>query len=273
MKFYNYLLSLSVCLFILSSCTNSRIKDRPDWGSFFEEQGVEGCFELYDNNKEIAYYYDKERCTKQLPPYSIYEVFQSLVALESDQIPNEQYVIKWDGKSYENKAWNQDLNLVNAFKNDAKPYFDQLNIIIGNNTLQSYLDTVHFGNKNKNNIKISSDELVGFMKMLYHDEIPSFNDRSQRIVKGLMLQDEGKNYQLYYKSNAAETDAPIKWMVGFVEIIVSSKNPETKLIDNIPHPYFFALNFDWKENTADALTIQKNILAKILKDLNIIMEK
>jgi len=65
--------------------------------------------------------------------------------------------------------------------------------------MQHYLDTVKYGNMKmagridnfwlNDSLQISPDEEMGFLKKLYFTELP-VSERSQRIVKTMMLQEE-----------------------------------------------------------------------------------
>jgi len=284
MKVFSWFLSLAVLLF-LNSCSDVRIKEHAEWKKYFNEYGVEnGCIEIYDNNKEIASFYNKEGCAKQIKPLSTFKIFNSLVALEMDVASDEQLVIKWDGVKRPFEKWNQNLTMAEAFKYSAVPYFQEIARRIGRNKMQYYLDTVQYGNKTigkdidtfwlDGSLKISADEQVGFVKRLYHGELPAFSERTQRIVRGMMLQEEGKNYRLYYKTgwdyNSLDN---LTWMVGYVEQFVTLQNPKTKQINDIPHPYFFALNFTTQDTTKDISKIRLQLLKKVMKDMNVDMEK
>jgi beta-lactamase class D len=277
---------------VASSCRNIRIKEYDEWGKYFEEAGVQGCFEVYDNNKETAVYYNKERCAERFTPASTFKIFSALVALESSIAPDEQLLIKWDGKTRYYKdgkpvygadtaqatlreEWAKDLTMAQAFKVSAVPYFQELARRIGAAEMQSYLDTVKYGNMSigeqidefwlNGSLKISPDEQVGFVKRLYFGELPGFSERTQRIVRGMMLQKETDTYKLYYKTGwGKSSDKNILWVVGFVEKINELKNVETKNIDRIPHPYFFALNFETDNSRQDVAELRLSLLNKLL---------
>src|SRR5690606_8608856 len=228
----------------------------------------------YDNNKEMAHYYNKERCAQRLSPASTFKIFNSLVALETALAPDEQYLIKWDGVERWNADWNQDLTMAQAFKYSAVPYYQELARRIGKPTMQHFLDTVQYGNKQmggaldafwlNDTLKISADEQVGLMKRLYHAELP-FSQRSQRIVRGMMQQKQEKDYHLYYKTGWSQKgDTNTLWVVGFVEKYNRLKHVETKQEQAIPHPYFFALNFTATDIARNLANVRQELLQKLL---------
>ena len=293
MKKYLPFIVLAASL-MFSSCWNTRINEHDDWKKYFDEYGVDGCFEIYDNNKETAHFYNKDLCAKRFTPASTFKIFNSLVALETGIAPDEQLVIKWDGKSRYFKDgnavfdadtvgaslmpdWSKDLTMAEAFKVSAVPYYQEIARRVGATEMQAYLDSVKYGNMNikgavdqfwlNDTLKISADEQVGFVKRLYFGELPAFSERTQRIVRGMMLQKESKNYNLYYKTGWGKTGGKnILWVVGYAERFNELKNVETGNIDRIPHPYFFALNFIAKENSKDLRSVRIELLQKLLAE-------
>ena len=277
----NFILAVGTLLstLALSSCSDIRIKDHPEWKQQFDAYGVNGCFEYYDNNKETAHYYNKEACAKQVSPASTFKIFNSLVALETSTAPDEQLVIKWDGVTRSNPDWNKDMTMAEAFKVSCLPYYQELARRIGAKAMQHYLDTVQYGNKQigkqidsfwvNNTLLISPDEQVGFIKRLYHGELP-FSERTQRIVKGMMLQEEHNDYKLYYKTGwGINGNNNLLWIVGYVEIMTELKNVETGKIEGVPHPYFFAMNFNTTDTTKDWKKIRIDLLHKLLDQAGI----
>lgn len=259
---------------LFTSCSDVRIKEHDEWKKYFDEYGVDGCFEVYDNNKETAHYYNKERCAERLSPASTFKIFNSLVGLETAVAPDEQFVIKWDSVKRWNDDWNKDLTMAQAFKVSAVSYYQELARRIGRERMQHYMDTVKYGNMKigdsldrfwlNNTLLISADEQVGFIKRLYHGELP-FSERTQRIVKSMMLQKQTDDYRLCYKTGWNNSKAEnILWVVGYVEKIERLKNIETGKIDAIPHPYFFALNFSTTDTTKDWKTLRLALLQKLL---------
>ena len=55
-------------------------------------------------------------------------------------------MIKWDGIKRWNEDWNKDLNMREAFKVSAVPYFQEVARRIGKDTMQQWIDTLGYGN-------------------------------------------------------------------------------------------------------------------------------
>lgn len=274
-----------LAIFFFVSCRDSRIHEKKEWGKYFDTEGVpDGCFMLRDNNHEAVYYYNKERCLQRFLPASTFKIFNSLVALETGIAPDEQLIIKWDSVVRKVPEWNKDMNMREAFKVSNVPYYQEIARRIGADEMQHYLDTVNYGNRNmggsidqfwlNDSLQISGDEQVGFLKRLYFNELP-FSERTQRIVKSLMLQEETPQYRLYYKTGwGVRTQSNVMWIVGFVEKLEHVKEDKNSMnkSDIRMYPYFFAENFNapLNDTTKDWASIRLNILKSVLKDFGAI---
>nr|ACS83731.1 Crb2 [uncultured bacterium AOCarb2] len=269
---------LSVILF--ASCAETRIKEHADWGKFFESRGIKkACFMLRDNNHESIHYYNKARCTERFMPASTFKVFNSLVALETAIAPDDQLVITWDSVARREDC-DKDLTMREAFKASCLGYYQEIARRIGPTKMQHYLDTVKYGNMKmggridnfwiNQSLQISADEQTGFLKRMYFAELP-FAERSQRIVKTMMLQEQTPRYNLYYKTGTGPIgDKYIYWVVGFAERIEHVKEPKGSMnkSDVRNYPYFFALNFEMPQadTSQDWFKARIEILHDVLKE-------
>ncbi|OSZ79393.1 hypothetical protein CAP35_14375 [Chitinophagaceae bacterium IBVUCB1] len=274
-----------VATLFISSCRESRLHDKPEWGKYFEAQGIKNsCFILRDNNHEAVYYYNKERCLQRYLPASTFKIFNSLVALETGVAPDESLIIKWDSIPRRMTEWNKDMNMREAFKISCVNYYQEIARRIGPDLMQHYLDTCEYGNRNmkggidmfwlNDSLQISADEQVGFLKRMYFAELP-FAERTQRIVKSMMLQEETPDYKLYYKTGwGIRTSSNVMWVVGFIEKIERVKEHEKSMnkSDIRMYPYFFAMNFDApvSDTTKDWPSVRVEVLKSVLKDFGAI---
>lgn len=235
---------------------------------------------LRDNNHEAVYYYNKDRCLQQFCPASTFKIFNSLVALETAVAPDEQLVIPWDSVVRWNPDWNRPMNMREAFKLSNVGYYQEIARRIGPENMKHYLDTCNYGNKRmggpidmfwlNDTLQISADEQVGFIKRLYFNELP-FSERSQRIVRSMLLQEETPAYKLSYKTGWAKLPGKQElWIVGFIEKIEHMKEHENSMNkSNVRlYPYFFAENFEVpaEDTTKDWSKLRVDILKDVLKD-------
>jgi beta-lactamase class D len=209
-------------------------------------QGFTGAFVLYDLNNDHYSRYNPERGSQRFLPASTFKILNSLIGLETGVIPDENYVIKWDGTQYENPAWNQDHTLKTAFQNSVVWYYQELARRVGKEKMQYYIDAVGYGNKDitgkidsfwlNGALRISADEQVKLLKRLYRDDLP-FSQRTMKIVKEIMLLENADTYRLRGKTGSGKVGVTyIGWFIGYVE----EK-------DNV---YFFATNIE--SSTLDA---------------------
>lgn len=275
------LLLSCLSVLLLASCAKTRIKDHQEWGKYYEAQGIkDACFILRDNNHESIHYFNKERSIKRFLPASTFKIFNSLVALETAVAPDDQLIIKWDSVVRSRPEWNKDMNMREAFKVSNLGYYQEIARRIGPARMQHYLDTVKYGNMKiegkidnfwlNNSLQISPDEQTGFLKRLYFAELP-FAERTQRIVKTMMLQEATPTYNLYYKTGTGEVNGKyIYWIVGFTERIEHMKEPKGSMnaVDVRNYPYFFAQNFEMPitDTSKDWFKVRIATMKDVLKD-------
>lgn len=197
-------------------------------------------------------------------PASTFKIVNSLIGLQTGKIVNDSMVIPWDGIKRWNDDWNKDLNMYNAFRVSAVPYYQEVARRIGKDTMQFWLDTLHYGTTKinskidsfwlDNSLKIKPDEELGLVKDLYYNKLPFF-ESYQETVKRAMLFENNANYRLSYKTGWGFTEQghSLGWIVGWIE----ENN----------HPFFFVLNIESPDRDFDMLKVRMKMLKDILKQL------
>jgi len=246
-------------------CSPNNVTVDESLGKYFKDNHVEGCFALFNNGngKFTIYNLDRYKDSSYLPA-STFKIVNSLIGLQTGIISNTQMVIKWDGVVRKVKEWNKDLTMYEAFKVSAVPYYQEIARRIGKDTMQFWLDALHYGTTKiktridtfwlDNSLKISPDEELGLVKRLYFRQLPFFSNY-QDTVKKLMLFEDTPAYRLSYKTGwgQKENGNQLGWMVGWIE----ENN----------HPYFFVLNIESKDQDIDMKTVRMKILKDILSHL------
>ncbi len=282
---YKFLILAMTVLTLFSACQRDNILTQDQWGPIFKKYGIDSaCFELADNNHDMIYIYNLQRASKRFSPASTFKIINSLKSLETNVALDENLIIPWDGVA-RRPEWDKDMNLREAFKVSCVPYYQALARKIGKVDMQKWIDTVKYGNKRtgpnvddfwlNDTLQITPDEQVGFIKKLYFDKLP-FAQRSQRIVRSLMLQEDSTHYKLYYKTG---TQMPLRnnkkvilaWIVGFVEKRETQIGVVTKKEETNYKPYFFAMNFETSDTTMNTMDIRKKLLKEILAERRIII--
>lgn len=252
-------------LIISFYCFPQKVEERNDFKKFFDKYGHDGCFLLYDlvNNSYLKY--NPERCDQQFLPASTFKIFNSLVGLETGAVKDEFEVFKWDSVKRFYDKWNQDLDMVNAFKYSGVWYYQKLARLIGAEKMQYYISKNHYGNEDisggidmfwlNGGIRISANEQIEMLKKLYNNKL-EFSQRTMDIVKKIMIYDKTDEYIIRAKTGwAIRVEDQIGWFVGYVE-----KGSDV---------YFFATNVQSKK-PEEGFKSRQEITFKILKELKII---
>ena len=180
-------------------------------------------------------------------------------------IPDENYVIKWDGTRYDLSAWNQDHTLKTAIRDSVVWYYQELARRVGKEKMQQYVDAVGYGNKDisgkidsfwlDGGLRISANEQVEFLKRLYANQLP-FSQRSMKIVKEIIVLEKAKDYQLSGKTGSVQRAGTKEgWFVGYVE--------------EKGDVYFFATNIENQKLDASGVKAQE-ISQNILQSLGLL---
>ena len=236
------------------------------WGVLFNDVSRDGTFVLKKVNSDTVKVYNLERSLNQYLPASTYKILNSLIALETKVIKDENEIIKWDGVKRFYEMWNKDQTLGSAIKYSCVWAYQELARRIGKEKMQYYLDTVKYGNSQigedidnfwlQGDLRISAQEQIEFINKFLNHDLP-FSVQNMEIVQSIMLIDSSDNYQLYAKTGLTarvEDYEQIGWYVGFVE--------------NSKGYWIFTMNLDIKENTE--FKNRQDITNKILKQEGII---
>ncbi|WP_262915049.1 penicillin-binding transpeptidase domain-containing protein [Niabella ginsengisoli] len=171
-----------------TSCMQNDVKEDDVPKKYFDENKLNGCFALYNNGTGVFTVYNLKRYRDSaFLPASTFKIVNSLIGLQTGKISSDSMVIAWDGVKRPIEAWNKDLNMYQAFRASAVPYYQEVARRIGKDTMQFWLDSLQYGaGKDKKNYKISTidtfwldnslkitpDQNLGVVKQLYFDELP-----------------------------------------------------------------------------------------------------
>ncbi|MGZ3937531.1 MAG: class D beta-lactamase [Flavisolibacter sp.] len=265
------ILFIGSVIFSLFSCSPNNVNVDDSLGKYFKDNHVNGTFAIFNNGTGQFTIYNLDRYKdSSFLPASTFKIVNSLVALQKGVIPNTQMVIKWDGVVRPIADWNKDLTMAEAFRLSAVPYFQEVARRVGKDTMQFWLDSLHYGTAKiksridtfwlDNSLKISPDEELGLVKRLYFEQLP-FYAAYQDTVKRLMLFEDKPAYKLSYKTGwgQRENGNQLGWIVGWIE--------ENR------HPYFFVLNVESPDRNIDMPTVRMKILKDILNQLGFMQGK
>lgn len=263
-KQYNHLMKK----IIIAACTvlmvfTSYCQERKDFKQYFDSTGFKGSFLMYDLNADKYIYYDSARCNKEFIPASTFKIPNSIIGLETGVIPDENFVIPWDGIKRHFPEWNQDLDMKTAIKFSAVPYYQELARRVGEERMKEMVTKLNYGNMDisggidqfwlSGNLRISQFQQIDFLVRLYKDELP-VSKRSMKITKDIILNEDTLGYKLRAKTGWGDMGKfSVGWWVGWVE--------------KEGNAYFFATNiqsYDPPQNFAESrITITRNILRSL----------
>lgn len=227
-------------------------------------QTYTGSFVLYDSERHHWIINDMEQAVMRTSPDSTYKIYDSLFALEAGMISPENSQIPWDGTEYPFEAWNTDQTLSSAMASSVNWYFQSLDKQLGPCTLQSYIQTVKYGNENiagdlssywlESTLKISPIEQVELLVSLYQNDFAFAPENIQAVKDAIRLSasDQGT---LYGKTGTGRINGQDVngWFIGFVE--------------TTDHACFFATNI--KADTDATGSSAAEITTSILSELQI----
>ncbi|MBA2422161.1 MAG: class D beta-lactamase [Chitinophagales bacterium] len=256
------------------SC-NSTGDHHPELKKYFDAYKVKGCFEVFDSRNSQFIDYNPDRCSQRFIPASTFNIFISLVGLQTGALPDENHVIQWDSIVRIVPAWNHNQSLQKAFRNSTLWYFQEVARRITAPKMQQYLNLLHYGNKTMDGpvdslwlsggLRISCDEQIEFIRDFYRNTY-HFSPESVNRVKKMLILEEVPDYKLSGKTGWTEmkgnetvdSKLNVGWFVGYVE-----KGGDV---------YFFATNYEAPEFTQKNFElIGKEITIKCLKELGIIL--
>lgn len=212
---------------LASMGTAAHKTERPEFAQYFQQFGVTGACVVYNSADDAFVYYNAEQCKQQRLPASTFKIPNSLIALETGVVDDENTVIAWDSVARSIPAWNADTDLRNAFANSTVWYYQELARRIGNERMREYVEKFHYGNKDisggidrfwlAGGLRISPEEQVQFLRQLYSGALP-VSKRTLGIVKRILVRERAEDYTLSGKTGWTTANATnIGWFVGYVE--------------------------------------------------------
>lgn len=277
-KIKRFILSfLVLTLFVVnigcSNNVNTSSKDLKNTEKVIDEDlskyftGYEGCFVLFDKNKDEYTIYNQTKSKKQVSPCSTFKIVNSLIGLETKVLKDENTTFMWNGTKYPIESWNKDQTLKSAVSNSVVWYFVNLVSQVGEEKMQDYLNKFNYGNKDisggltkfwlQSSLKISPMEQVDVLRKFYDYQLPA-SKRNVDIVKDVITLSNENGIKLSGKTGSGGSSVNDKyvngWFVGYVE---KDKNV-----------YIFATNIEANGSSDKSAGGQqaKEITLEILKD-------
>jgi beta-lactamase class D len=236
----------------------------PVFQKLFDENHVKGSFVLYDLSADKYTFVNPSQFNQEFRPASTFKIFNSLIILEMNCVPDETVELKWDKKKRSNPAWNKDTDMRSAFKNSTVWFYQTLAKKVGMRPMQEWINRVHYGNMNigggidkfwlTGDLRITPAQQIDFLKRLYKNELP-FMPHVSETVKRIMVVEQNDKYILRAKTGLSDDNTG--WYVGYVETRGNA--------------YFFATCLQsTKAHVKDLIRSRTEITEKILKQLGVL---
>jgi beta-lactamase class D len=231
-------------------------------------EGHTGAFVLYDVGNDSWTRYDSAACAVRHSPASTFKIPNSLIGLETGVIPDEHFVIPWDGITRPVSAWNRDHDLASAITYSVVPYYQELARHVGREPMEKFVRAFGYGNMDisgpldafwlGNSLEISADEQVLFLRKLASGDLP-VSRRTLDIVRRILVLQETPLLRGKTGFTSETSGGVIGWFVGYVE--------------KEGHTYIFAFNVTSPDEEKDGEWIRehrKAIPLAVLRDLGIL---
>ncbi|MDD5052873.1 MAG: penicillin-binding transpeptidase domain-containing protein [Sulfuricurvum sp.] len=199
------------------------LASEPNFGKF-DGSGV--VVDLNNSERSIFGKHADER----MNPCSTFKILNSMIALDSGAVRDENETLKWDGVVREYPVWNHDHSMRSAIGVSAVWFYQELARRVGEKKMGEMVRKTGYGNMDTSHtiidfwlgdgsLKISANEETDFLSKLVRNQLP-FTSRAMRVTKEIMTLDKHDNYTLAGKTGSC---GGIGWFVGFVEEANSTK--------------------------------------------------
>jgi beta-lactamase class D len=268
------MLSTAVLFFSLSASA-AEIVERPDLAKHFVSEGVQGTFVLLDVTADRMSLHNAGRAHQRFIPASTFKILNSLVALETGVVKDENEVLPYGGKPQRFKQWEQDMGLREAIKVSNVPVYQEVARRIGQDRMARFVKLAGYGNADIGHtvdrfwldgpLAISAIEQAQFVARLARRKLP-FSERNQAVVRDILRQEASATHALFAKTGwvfaepasstarSSTKPAELGWLVGWVE-------RDDKV-------YAFALNIDIHREEDAAK--RQTVVRKCLKTLGVL---
>lgn len=238
----------------------------------FEDCQIKGSITLFDYKEKKWISSDINDSHIPTLPASTFKIINTLIALESGVIANENQIIQWPGWTdtvkygYRPDIYH-DISMKEAFKASAGCAYVELAKKIGKPKYKDYLTASKYGNVdlsvndddfwNFGNLAISPVNQIEVLIDVYEESLP-FRKESFKILKDMMIEQKTADYTLRAKTGwTRDHGKDTGWWVGYVE--------------RGEHVYFFATRLikDRSVPNPDFGTCRKEITMEVFRQLGI----
>ena len=238
----------------------------------FRDCNTQGSITIYDYKAKKWISSDVNDTQVATLPASTFKVVNTLIALETGVIADENEIIKWPGKTDTAKYGYRpdiyhDMTIKEAFRLSAGWVYVELAQRIGKDRYREFLTGLKYGNAdvsindpdfwNFGKLAISPANQIEILVGVYEESLP-FSKRSFKILKEIMKEEQTDSYTLRAKTGwTRDGGKDTGWWIGYVE--------------RKDQVYFFATRLrDRSSYNADFGDCRKRITKTVLRQLGVI---
>src|SRR5437016_2270600 len=201
--------------------------ERTDLEAVFSENGVAGTFVLYDAADDHLTLVNPKRAQTRLVPASTFKIANSIIALETGVVKDENEIIPYGGKPQPFKQWEKDMSMREAIALSAVPIYQEIARCVGLERYGAWLARLDYGNRQTGAIvdtfwldgplEISAVEQARFVARLAQQKLDA-SPRAQAITRDIIRLESKDGKALYGKSGWRFSSTPnLGWWTGWVE--------------------------------------------------------
>lgn len=225
------------------------------WTQPFKDCGLSGSITVYDYQQKKWLSNDLEDSNHPTLPASTFKIVNTLIALETQVIQDENEIIPWiddyDTVKYGHRPnIYHSMSMQEAFKLSAGWAYVELAKRIGKARYHSYLSQIGYGNVdlslkepdfwNFGPFAISPANQIKVLIDIYEESLP-FSPRSYQVLKKIMIEEESNDYIIRAKTGwTRDGGQDTGWWVGYLEKGQEVYFFATRLIKDrsVPNPNF-----------------------------------
>lgn len=240
-----------------------------DFQKYFDNCKVKGSISIYNTRTKKWIISDSVEFKKPTTPASTFKIPNSIIALKTGVIKDENEIIKWDGVKRNNPEWDKDTDFRHAFKNSTVWFYQELARRIGIENYKKYLKEFDYGNQQiskvdtfwlDESLQITPEQEIKFLRKFFSYSI-SIPVSVIEKVKDIMTEETTDSYTLRCKTGWGtenKNNLWVGWWVGWV------KTDSTV--------YYFATRIykNKNEELGNFLQCRKDITKQIFRDLGLV---
>lgn len=205
------------------------------------------------------------RCERGYLPASTFKIANSIIGLETGVVSDAESPLPWDGKEYQNAAWNRDHTLRSAIQVSCLPCFQSIARKVGEARMVEWVTRLDYGNRDASGavdqfwlhgaLRITPFQQIDFLRRLDGGKLP-IQERTLDVVRDVLTLDVTPNYIFRGKTGSAsppEEIMEVGWFVGYVEL------GERRV--------FFATVIDGHAPNVDVLPVRRRVTENVLRAL------